>query len=331
MYNGQLMADMWIYADALIVGLIALVYCADRFVIGAASIARNMGISPLIIGLTIVGFGTSAPEILVSSVAAWHGNTGLAIGNALGSNIANIGLILGCTALLAPVMVHSRTLRREIPILLLACLMAFGMSLDGELSRIEGAALMLGLAGFLLWLAWIAKKAPASDPLVLEVESEIPATVSAGEAWFWFLFGLCGLIFCSRLLVWSAVGIAHHFQISDLIIGLTIVALGTSLPELAASIASVIKKEDDLVIGNIVGSNMFNMLAVFPMPGIIRPGLLQTAVIWRDFPWMLGFTLALLILGNGWRRSRRIGRFGGLLLLAGFCAYQYRLFLSLTP
>lgn len=330
MYNGQLMADMWIYADALIVGLIALVYCADRFVIGAASIARNLGVSPLIIGLTIVGFGTSAPEILVSSVAAWQGNTGLAIGNALGSNIANIGLILGFTALLAPVTVHSRMLRREIPVLLLACLVAFALSFDGDLTRIEGGGLMAALAGFLLWLARIAKKVPATDPLALEVEGEIPATVSSEEAWFWFLFGLFGLVLSSRLLVWSAVGIAHHFQVSDLIIGLTIVALGTSLPELAASLASVIKREDDLAIGNIVGSNMFNMLAVFPMAGVIKPGLLQPAVIWRDFPWMLGFTFALLVLGNGWRRSRRIGRFGGLLLLAGFCAYQYRLFLSLT-
>ncbi len=324
------MADMWIYADALAVGLIALVYCADRFVIGAASIARHLGVSPLIIGLTIVGFGTSAPEILVSSVAAWHGNTGLAVGNALGSNIANIGLILGVTALLTPVMVHSRTLRREMPLLLLACLAAFALSLDGTLTRLEGGVLMAGLAGFLLWLARIARKEPATDPLTVDVEREIPPTVSSREAWFWFLFGLSGLVLSSRLLVWSAVAIAHHFQVSDLVIGLTIVALGTSLPELAASLASVIKGEDDLVIGNIVGSNMFNMLAVFPMPGIIKPGPLQAAAVWRDFPWMLGFTVALLLLGNGWRRSHRIGRMGGALLVIGFCVYQYRLYLSLT-
>ena len=322
-------ADLWTYADALIVGLIALVYCADRFVIGAASIARNLGVPSLIIGLTIVGFGTSAPEILVSSVAAWHGNTGLAVGNALGSNIANIGLILGCTALLAPVAVHSRTLRREIPMLLAACLVAFGLSYDRELSRFEGSALLAALVGFLGWLGWLAYRAPAGDPVAQEVESEIPASIATGQAWSWFGFGLFGLVLSSRLLVWSATGIAHHFGVSDLIIGLTIVALGTSLPELAASIASVLKQEDDLAIGNIVGSNMFNILAVFAMPGLIHPGRLQAVVVERDFPWMLGFTLALLVLGNGWRRTPRIGRLGGLLLLAGFIAYQFTLYRSL--
>lgn len=321
--------DLWIYTDALVVGLIALVYCADRFVIGAASIARNLGVPSLIIGLTIVGFGTSAPEILVSSVAAWHGNTGLAVGNAIGSNIANIGLILGCTALLAPVAVHSRTLKREIPMLLAACLTAFGLSHDQELSRLEGGLLLAALIAFLGWLGWIARRAPATDPVALEVESEIPAPLPTGQAWFWFGFGLFGLVLSSRLLVWSASGIAHAFGISDLIIGLTIVALGTSLPELAASLASVLKQEDDLAIGNIVGSNMFNMLAVFAMPGLIHPGRLEAVVIRRDFPWMLGFTVALLLLGNGWGRSPQIGRLGGLLLLAGFCAYQFILYRSL--
>ncbi len=321
--------ELWIDCAALVTGFILLIYFADRFVVGAASIARNLGVSSLVIGLTIVGFGTSAPEILVSSFAAWQGNTGLAVGNALGSNIANIGLILGCTALIAPVAVHSGTLRREIPLLMLACLVAFALSYNLQLELLEGGVLLAGLVSFLIWLVWQARRASGCDPLAQEVESELPPALGLGKAWFWFLLGLMGLVGSSRLLVWSSVGIAHHFGISDLIIGLTIVALGTSLPELAASIASVLKKEDDLAIGNIIGSNMFNMLAVYAMPALIHPGKLQPQVIFRDFPWMLGFTLALFILGLGRSNPSKIGRFGGFLLLLGFAAYQFNLYLDI--
>ncbi len=321
--------ELWLNFAALMAGFILLVYFADRFVMGAASIARNLGVASLIIGLTIVGFGTSAPEILVSSFAAWQGNTGLAIGNALGSNIANIGLILGCTALIAPVAVHSRTLRREIPLLMLACLVAFALSYDQQLELFEGGILLAGLASFLIWLVWQARRTPASDPLAQEVESELPPTLGLGKAWFWFLLGLLGLVGSSRLLVWSSVGIARHFGVSDLIIGLTIVALGTSLPELATSVVSVLKKEDDLAIGNIIGSNMFNMLAVYAMPALIHPGKLQPQVIARDFPWMLGFTFALFILGLGRSNPGQIGRLGGLVLLLGFAAYQFNLYLDI--
>jgi len=204
------MTGLWFYSAALVGGFVVLIYSADRFVLGAASIARNLGVSSLIIGLTIVGFGTSAPEILVSSMAAWDGNTGLAVGNALGSNIANIGLILGCTALIAPVTVHSRALRWEMPILLLACLIAFALSYDHQLGRLEGSGLLAGLALFLAWLVWQARRIPATDPLIQEVESELPPDISLPKAWFWFLLGLLGLALSSKALVWAAVGLAHH-------------------------------------------------------------------------------------------------------------------------
>jgi len=326
---GWLMSELWLFVAALGGGFVILIFSADRFVLGAASIARNLGVPSLIIGLTIVGFGTSAPEILVSSLAAWNGNVGLAVGNALGSNIANIGLILGCTALIAPVTVHSRALRQEMPLLLMACLAAFGVSYDHELGRLEGASLLAGLGLFLSWLVWQARKAPASDPLVHEVESELPPDISLPWAWFWFLLGLLGLVLSSKSLVWASVGLAHHFGVSDLVIGLTVVALGTSLPELAASIASMLKQEDDLVIGNIIGSNMFNILAVYAMPGLIRPSDLTAPVITRDFPWMLGMTAALLLLGLGRRNPSRISRLGGATLLSCFIVYQSLLYLSL--
>ncbi len=323
------MAGLWLFITALVGGFVVLIYSADRFVLGAAGIARNLGVSSLIIGLTIVGFGTSAPEILVSSMAAWNGNTGLAVGNALGSNIANIGLILGCTALIAPVTIHSRALRREMPILLLACLVAYGLSYDHRLGRLEGIALLAGLGLFLLWLIWQARRAPATDPLIQEVESELPPDVLLGKAWLWFVLGLLGLVASSKALVWASVGIAHYYRVSDLVIGLTLVALGTSLPELAASIASMLKQEDDLVIGNIIGSNMFNMLAVYAMPGLIRPGALSVQVVSRDFPWMLGLTLALMLLGLGCRNPSRLSRLGGMVLLTCFVVYQSLLYLSL--
>lgn len=323
------MPELWINVAALVGGFVVLIYSADRFVLGSASLARNLGISPLVIGLTVVGFGTSAPELLVSSIAAWQGDMGLAVGNALGSNILNIGLILGCTALIAPIVVHSRALRREMPILLIVCLVAYGLSFDERFERSEGAALLLGLAAFFVWLIWQARQAPPDDLLAQELESELPPAVSIVMTWLWTVLGLLGLLLSSRAVVWGAVGLAQYFGISDLIIGLTIVALGTSLPEFASSIAGILKGEDDLVIGNIVGSNIFNILAVYGMAGLIQPDWLEHEVIARDFPWMLGFTIALLLSGLGRRNPSRIGRLGGLLLLAGFSVYQYSLYLEL--
>ncbi len=330
----RLLADLmvgldpvWLFGIAIGLGFAILVWSADRFVVGAASIARNLGVSTLIIGLTIVGFGTSAPEILVSIFAALEGNPGLAIGNALGSNITNIGLILGVTALLLPIEVHSKTLTQETPLLITVCVIAYFLSLDGLLVRTDSLVLLALLALFLFWLFWRAQR-DHGDPLAAEVIEEIPESLSLARSWWLFGLGLLFLLLSSRMVVWGAVGLAHYFGISDLIIGLTLVAFGTSLPELAASLMSAWKREDDLAIGNIVGSNMFNMLAVYSVPGLITPFVLERSVLERDFVVMLGLTVAMWLLSFGWRKRPRIGRLDGLLLLGGFLYYEWLLYRS---
>ena len=316
---------------ALLVGLIVLVVAADKFVVGTASIARKLGVSPLLIGLTIVGLGTSAPEILVSAIASLQGNPGLAVGNALGSNIANIGLILGCTALISPLAFRSSLLKRELPILLLISLICFFMAFDG-LDKFDGVVMLVMLATFLMWLIRLARKQKnkdaEDDPLEQELIDEMPKDISSKKSWLYFVIGLLGLLLSSRLLVWAAVNIAESFGVSDLVIGLTIVALGTSLPELAASISSVLKKEDDLAVGNVIGSNVYNLLAVYSLPGLIAPGPVAESVIYRDFPVMLGFTGVLLILGYGITKAGHISRWEGCGLVIAYCSYQWFVFQS---
>lgn len=316
------------YIAGLLIGFTILLFAADRFVMGTAAIARNLGISPLIIGLTIVGFGTSAPEMLISGIAAIEGNSGLAVGNAIGSNIANIGLILGCTAIISPITVHSQTLKRELPILLFTTIACYSLVLFGGLNRLDGIIMLIGLFIFLYWLVKTALSSRISDPLNKEIEQEIPSNISTNNAIILSLLGLAGLLASSKLLVWCAVNIAQLFGISDLFIGLTIVALGTSLPELAASIVAILKKEDDLAIGNVLGSNMYNLLAVLSLPGIIAPGPIDSVVLIRDFPWMIGFTSALFILGYNYKKNGYINRFEGLFLLAGYIGYQTLIFQS---
>lgn len=329
-FHWQRTARMWLNVLILIVGFVLLIYSADRFVIGTSAIARNLGIPPMIIGLTIVGIGTSAPEILVSGLAAWQGNPGLAVGNAVGSNIANIGLVLGATALLMPVSVHSGLLKRELPLVLATSVASYFLILDGTLSRLDGSLLMLGLFLFLIWLVRSAKNNRSLDPLTDEFDQEIPKGVSTKKATWLFLLGLIGLLISSRMLVWAAVNIATALGVSDLLIGLTIVAIGTSLPELAASIASVLKKEDDLAVGNIIGSNMFNLLAVFSLPGLIAPGPMERDVLVRDFPAMLIITLVLFLMVCLTARAPRINRASGGLLLLLFGAYMVKLYLDTT-
>lgn len=316
---------------AILGGFALLVWGADRFVTGAAATAVNLGVSPLLIGLTIVGFGTSAPEILVSAMAAWNGNPALAIGNGIGSNIANIALILGVTALIVPLQVHSGTLRRELPMLLLTSLIVYGLFLDKSLDFSDGVILLLGLLLMLGWTIYLGLHSRRSDPMGGEYEAEIPTDMSTMVALLWLFTGIIILLVSSRILVWGAVGIATSLGISDLIIGLTIVALGTSLPELAASIASALKNEHDIAIGNIIGSNMFNMLAVLGIPGLIRPGAVEDDVVSRDFPIMIGLTLALIIMAAGWRSTAgRINRIEGALLLAIYVCYQALLYFTLA-
>lgn len=305
-----------------------LVWGSDRFVLGAATTARNLGVSPLVIGLTIVGVGTSAPEILVSGMAAWNGNPGVSIGNAIGSNIANIGLVLGITALVGSVVVRSQVLRREFPLMFGILVLAWMLLEDGQLGARDGAILMGGFLFLLALMVGIALRARISDPLSHEFAEEIPTTIGTAVALMWFLVGLVVLLLGSRAIVWGAVGIARAFEVSDLLIGLTIVAVGTSLPELAASCASVLKGEPDIAVGNVIGSNMFNLLPVLALPGLIRPGQVPAEVMQRDYPVMVALSVALLVMALGFRGPARIARWEGIVLLLAFVGYQGLLYIS---
>ncbi|MGB0466324.1 MAG: calcium/sodium antiporter [Pontibacterium sp.] len=309
---------------AIIAGLVLLVWSADRFVIGAAASARNFGMSPMLIGLTVVSFGTSAPEILVSFMASTSGAGELAIGNALGSNIANIALVLGVTALIAPLPVKSGVLRKEIPLLLAVTLLAGLILLDLHLGLVDGLVLLLALAASLFLFHHFQKGA---SPEETSAEEEELPELNTGPAIFWLVAGLLVLAGSSRLLVWGATEVALSLGVSDLIIGLTIVAIGTSLPELAASVASALKNHHDIAIGNVVGSNIFNLLAVMAIPGLISPVDFDFEVLIRDYSTMLGLTLALLAFAL-WQKPPSVNRLqGGLLatLYAGYLALLYNM------
>ena len=314
---------------AVISGFAVLIWGADRFVYGAAATARNLGVSPLVIGLTIVGIGTSSPEILVSTIAAYNGNPALAVGNAIGSNITNIALVLGVTAMIVPLLVKSDTLKREYPIMFLVMMLALVLCLDGELSRIDGAILFTGLVIMIIWMVKLGLRKHETDQLETEFEQEIPY-ITTTKALFWLALGMILLLLSSKALVWGAVNIAHAFGISDLVIGLTIVAIGTSLPELAASVMSALKGEPDIALGNVIGSNMFNLLAVLSIPGLIAPHALDPEVLTRDFPFMIGFTIAMFIMAFGFKESGRINRFEGALLVMGYIGYMVVLYNSAT-
>lgn len=306
---------------AIVAGLALLVWSADRFVEGSAAAAGHFGMPPLLIGMVVVGFGTSAPEMVVSALAAGQGNPALALGNAYGSNITNIALILGITAVLAPITVHSQVMRRELPILALITLFAGWLLTDGSLSRADASMLLVVFAGLLGWSIWSGMNKP-DDTLSSEMAGELQArSMPIGKATFWLIAGLILLIISSRILVWGAVELATAFGISDLIIGLTIVAVGTSLPELASSVIAARKGEHDLALGNILGSNLFNTLAVVGIAGMIAPMEINRDLLFRDFPVMAGLTLALFLLGYGFRGIGRINRFEGGALMAVFVAY----------
>ena len=303
-----------------------LAFAADRFVHGAAALAKNIGISPMVIGLTIVAMGSSAPEILISAVASYKGNINTAIGNALGSNITNIALVLGLTTLLKPLLIKSLTLKREMPLLVIVTMLATYLLSDLTLSRGEGI-LLIGLFFMMIaTLIGLSLYADKGDPLVAETESEIPSNVSNYRALMWLIAGLVLLPLSANYMVDSAVVIAKALGLSDLIIGLTIIALGTSLPELAASIAGVLKNEDDMALGNIIGSNILNILAVMAIPGLIAPGVIDAQAANRDAYVMLGLSVLLLIMCFNFKGVRRISRLNGLLLITCFITYQYLLF-----
>lgn len=328
---------------ALLIGLIFLVWSSDRFIAGAIGLTKILGISPLIVGVVIIGFGTSAPEIVVSILAALDHAPALALGNAYGSNIANIGLILGLSALIKPIAVP-KTARKKAWILLGLCLVAFAQLANSYLSRLESLLLIFILAAFLWWNLQLAKRSPEDAQQELD-ELEDSAEMGLKASILWMLLGFGLLVLSSRVLVWGAVRIATLLGVSDLIIGLTIVALGTSLPELAASLSAIRKGEGDMALGNVLGSNVFNTLAVVGAAGLIQPIRLDSLILWRDLPVMSLFTLILLLfcliprrkkleaqmgsqIGGSVSRQEmtqsaaQMGSFAGLLFLLIYLAYN---------
>lgn len=305
----------------IIAGLMLLLWSADKFVEGAAAVAKSLGLSTLLIGMIVVGFGTSAPELAVSAISAYHGNPGIALGNGYGSNIANIALVLGLTAVISPVLIQKTVLKKEIPLLLGITVLALWHLHDGQLSRNEGISEILILVGAFVWLVF-------SSQSIFE-EEDVPEMTS-GMAWVWLAFGLTLLVVSSRMLVWGAVNIAHAFGVSDLVIGLTVVAVGTSLPELAASAVAAKKGKHDLVVGNVIGSNLFNTFAVVGLAGTIHPLAVPDEVISRDWLVMFALTLMVYVIGV-WQKNKpkqEISRFTGATMLCVYTAYTVYLVTS---
>ena len=307
----------------ILAGFILLLVGADRFVGGAGATARNLGVPPLLVGLTIVGFATSAPEILVSVTAAVQGLPNLAIGNALGSNIANIGLVLGVSALVKPIYLsNSVTLRREMPLLLAVPIFTAIFFYTGDyLSRLDGLIMLAGLGAFLYWMARLGLRAARSDPMATEFDAEIRSDMRTSVAVAWLSVGLILLVAGSNLLVLGAGNLARALGVSHLFIGITIVAVGTSLPELAVTATCAFKGEAELALGNIIGSNIFNLLAVVGLTVVIHPVALDAEVLYLHFPIMIVFTVALFFMAYNKQGESRIRRQEGFVLLLAFVAY----------
>lgn len=321
---------MFLDIGLLLLGFVLLIFSADKFVYGAAALARNFGLSPMFIGLTIVAMGSSAPEMFVSATAALQGTPDTAVGNALGSNITNIGLVLGISALIKPIAVSSSALHRELPIVMLVTLAAVYILWDAQFSFIEGSLLFVGFITFIALVTYYSMKQKTKDPMVEEAMGEVPDDVPTSRAVLWLIFGLILLPSSSAILVDSATNIAKAFGISDLVIGLTIIAIGTSLPELAASISSIMKGEDDMALGNILGSNIFNILAVLSLAGIIAPGAVDPMSGPRDALYMLAITSGMMLMCYGLKKIKTVSRIEGGLLLAAFIGYQVLLFNTAT-
>lgn len=306
---------------SIVAGLLLLVWGADRFVHGAASLARNFGIAPLLIGLTIVAFATSAPEIVVSVLASSREEPGLAIGNAIGSNTANIGLVLGGVALLRPIELTSATLRREMPALLAVSLLTVTLFLDTHLSRVDGLVLLTGLVIVMVWLTRLSLRSAKTDPMLVDYDTEIPKDVTTPMALFWLGLGLGTLLVGAEFVVDGAVDIARELEVSEVVIGITLVALGTSVPELAVSMVSALKGEHGLAIGNVVGSNIFNSLAVIGTAATIHPADVAPSVLSLHIFVMSAFTLVLFAMTYEYDGKGCINRLEGGGLLVAFLAY----------
>ncbi|WP_373019380.1 calcium/sodium antiporter [Thiomicrorhabdus sp.] len=324
--------SLLIPALALIVGLALLVWSSDIFIDGSASTANHLSISPLVIGVVVLGFGTSMPEVVVATLASLDNSPGLAVGNAIGSNIANIGLVLGVTAIIAPIVVKSSLIRRELPVLLAISVGAYLLLLDGHLDVMDGIILVSALVIVMIWMIKVNKEVDPQDPIASETTQVVDTMPDfpLKKAILMLIGGLVILMISAKIMVWGAVEIAHFFEVPEVVIGLTIIAIGTSLPELAAAITAARKNEADLMIGNIVGSNLFNILAVLAVPGLLAPSVLEHSVLTEDIPVMLGFTLAMLLLALPYKGHAVINAPKGILLTLAFAAYLFTLYLRST-
>ncbi len=306
----------------LLVGFVLMMWSADRLVAGAAALARNHGVPPLLVGLTIIGFGTSAPEMLVSMLASLRGNPSLAIGNAIGSNIANVALILGLTALIYPLKVEPQALKREFPVLGGIMILTAALMSNSALGRLDGVLLLGGLvvlvAAMIRW-GMAAASSAQSDPSIEAMVSEIPVSMPSRHAAGWTVIGLLVLPVSAYVLVKGAVTLAQLLGVSEAVIGLTIVALGTSLPELAAALASALRKEDDLCIGNILGSNMFNLLGVLGIAAVVHPMAIESILLLRDVPVMFVTFIILAVLAY---LKADINRTDAAILFSIYLGYQ---------
>ncbi|MEM7001349.1 MAG: calcium/sodium antiporter [Pseudomonadota bacterium] len=313
---------MWVPLLLLILGFIALVWSADRFLSGAAATASNLGVSKMLIGLTVVSVGTSAPEIMVAVFAAIDGNPLLAVGNAIGSNIANIGLVLGITALVAPLPFSATVRKSELPWLLGATFLAIFLLFDRHLSFLDGIFLLLGLSAILYRL--VQGQEDSGEELSASMQEELDdlPDMTTPQAVTWLGLGLIVLLVSAQVLVYAATEIATALGVSEMIIGLTIVAVGTSLPELAATVGSAIKGHPDIAIGNVVGSNILNILAVLSVPGLLNPTAIDFAALWRDCGMMLALTLMLALFAYGYNSRAVITRFEGAVMLMAWIGYN---------
>ncbi|CAC9463794.1 Inner membrane protein YrbG, predicted calcium/sodium:proton antiporter [uncultured Gammaproteobacteria bacterium] len=317
------MPDILLPIIALLAGFILLIWSADTFTENGAKIANIFKVSPLVIGLLIFGFGTSAPEMLVSGLAAIDGNTGLSIGNAIGSNIFNIALVLGVSAIITPIEVKSEVLKKEWLFLMVVTLITGYLLWDRYLGVVDGLILASLLILFLTYTLISAKNSNNHE------FDEFEQTVNKSQTtktWLMLVMGLIVLTSSAKLIVWGGVKVAQSFGVSDLIIGLSVIALGTSLPELAVSISSVLKKQYEMVVGNVIGSNLFNTIAVLAIPGLIHPSKVADEVIVRDYPVMLLLTLLLFILSYKFHKKHSISRFEGIVLVSVFSVYMWQLF-----
>jgi cation:H+ antiporter len=304
---------------------IFLAWGAGRFVDGASALSYNLGMSPLLIGVLVMGFGTSLPELLVSLFSSVMGNSGLSLGNAYGSNIVNIGVVLALAAVMSPVIVQNHVVKRELPLLILATAITAFLVIDFELSRSDGLTLLALFVVLAVYLIRVSlREPPKQEDSSLQNKLE-KRTISLGKSINYLVVGLAVIALCSAVLVWSARGIVTNLGVSELVVGVIILALGTSLPELVVIVVAAKRGQHELALGNVIGSNLFNTLAVVGTAGLIAPAVLDAELVTRDLPVMFAFTGVLVVMAYGWgRRTGVINKAeGGVLLLAVACYLAY--------